>query len=633
MRTASFGSWRSPITSELVAGAALRLGDVGLSGGVIYFTESRPAEKGRSVLVRAEPSGVPEDMTPAPFDVRTRVHEYGGGAFAVGDSAVFFSNAADGRIYRVAPGAHPDAITKAGELRYAALRIDSARRRLIAVVEDHSAGGHEPENRLVSMKLDGSGDVLVLSRGADFYASPRLSPDGKELAWLEWNHPNMPWDGTELWVGTLDEAGRVRERRRVAGGPRESIFQPEWGRDGTLYFTSDASEFWNLMAARGDRIEPLCPMPAEFGLAQWLLEMSTYAPLDDGRLLATWTKENRTHLGIVDPKTGSIEHVDLPYTEISGVRAQGDIAVFGAAAPSIPQSLVALDLRTGAHRTVRRLSTVELDDAYVSEPRSITFPTSGGRAAHALYYPPKNAEYAAPGGTAPLLVKSHGGPTASASTALNLRTQFYTSRGIGVLDVDYRGSTGYGRAYREELAGQWGVADVDDCAAGAVYLAERGEADRDRLMITGGSAGGFTTMAALTFRSVFKAGASHYGISDLEALARDTHKFESRYLERLVGPYPDRKDLYVERSPIHHIHRISCPVIFFQGLEDKVVPPNQSEAMVEALRKKDIPVEYVPFPGEHHGFRRAENICRALDEEIRFFARMLKFELADVVRP
>lgn len=633
MRTAPFGSWKSPVTSQLVAGASLRLGDISLSDGVVYFTESRPAEKGRSVLLRAESSVAPEDMTPASFDVRTRVHEYGGGAFAISGSAAFFSNAVDGRIYRVAAGAHPDAITAPGELRYAALRIDPGRRRLIAVVEDHSSGGHEPENRLVSMKLDGSGGALVLARGADFYASPRLSPDGRELAWLEWNHPNMPWDGTELWIGALDEEGRVRERHRVAGGPNESVFQPEWGRDGTLYFTSDSSKFWNLMAARGDRVEPVCPMQAEFGLAQWLLEMSTYAPLDDGRLLSTWTKHNRTHLGIVDPKTSSMELIDLPYTEISGVRAEGHTAVFGAAAPSIAQCLVALDLRSGARRIVRRLSTLEIDEAYVSEPRSITFPTSGGRVAHALFYAPKNAEYTAPAGAAPLLVKSHGGPTSAASTALNLRTQFYTSRGIGVLDVDYRGSTGYGRSYREELDGQWGVADVDDCAAGAAYLAERGEADRERLMITGGSAGGFTTIAALTFRNVFKAGASHYGISDLEALARDTHKFESRYLERLVGPYPEQKDLYVERSPIHHIDRISCPVIFFQGLEDKVVPPNQAEAMVAALRKKNIPVEYVPFPGEHHGFRRAENICRALDEEIRFFARMLKFELADVVRP
>lgn len=606
----------------------MRLGDVGLSSGVVYFTESRPAEKGRSVLVRATPAATPEDMSPPPFDVRTRVHEYGGGAFAIDGSAVFFSNVADGRIYRVSPGAHPDAITNPGELRYGALRIDSRRRRILAVVEDHSGGGHEPENRLVSMKLDGSGDTIVLARGADFYASPRLRPDGKELAWLEWHHPNMPWDGTELWIGTLDGDGRVRDRRRVSGGPNESVFQPEWGRDGTLYFASDSSKFWNLMAARGDHVVPICPMEAEFGLPQWLLEMSTYAPLDDGRLLATWTKENRSHLGIVDPETASIEHIDLPFTEISGVRAEGDTAVFGAASPSLAQCLVAMDLRTRARRIVRRLSTVDIDGGYVSEPRSITYSTSGGRVAHALYYAPRNADYAAPNGGAPLLVKSHGGPTSAASTALNLRTQFYTSRGIAVLDVDYRGSTGYGRAYREELDGQWGIADVDDCAAGAAYLAERGEADRERLMITGGSAGGFTTLAALTFRNVFKAGASHYGISDLEALARDTHKFESRYLERLVGPYPARKGLYVERSPIHHVDRLSCPIIFFQGIEDKVVPPNQAEAMVEALRKKDIPVEYVPFPGEHHGFRRAENIRRALEEEIAFFARVLRFELA-----
>lgn len=626
MRIAPFGSWKSSVTSELVAGGALRLGDVALSRGVVYFTESRPAERGRSVLLRAALPSSPAEMIPVPFDARTRVHEYGGGAFAVNGSAVYFSNVTDGRIYRVAEGAEPDAISEISDLRYAALQVDSRRRRLLAVVEDHTAGEHEPENRLISMKLDGSGGVMVLARGADFYSSPRLSPDGKELAWLEWNHPQMPWDGTELWLATLDEEGRVKARRRVAGGPSESIFQPEWGKDGTLYFTSDSSKFWNLRALRGDRVVPICPMEAEFGVAQWLFEMSTYAPLDDGRLLATWTKDNRAHMGIVDPKTASIEHIDLPFTELSSVRAEGSLAVFGAAMPSVAQCLVALDLRTFSHEVVRRFATAEVDVAYVSEPRSITFPTTGGKVAHALHYAPKNPEYSAPAGPPPLLVKSHGGPTAAASTALNLRTQFYTSRGIGVLDVDYRGSTGYGRAYREALHGTWGVADVDDCTAGAIYLVEQGLADPARLMITGGSAGGFTTLAALAFRSVFKAGASHYGIGDLEALARDTHKFESRYLERLIGPYPRDKRLYVERSPIHHVDRLSCPVIFFQGLEDKIVPPNQAEAMVAALRKKGVVAEYVAFPGEHHGFRRAENIRRAIDEELAFFARVLGFQ-------
>lgn len=629
MRTAPFGSWKSPISSALIARGAMRLGDVAVSDGVAYFTESRPEEQGRAVLVRATSDGQLEDLVPAPFDVRTRVHEYGGGSFAMEGGAAFFSNVSDGRLYRVALGAHPDPITPPVNLRYAAMQVDTPRRRLIAVVEDHSTGRHEPENRLESLRTDGSGGPIVLARGADFYSSPRLSPDGRELAWLEWHHPNLPWDGTELWIGALDADGQVVRKRRIAGGPSESIFQPEWARDGTLYFVSDASGFWNLHAWRGGSVVPVCPMEAEFGLPQWVFEMSTYAPLDDGRLLATWTRGGRFELGIVDPRTASVEHVPTPYTEISSVRAAGKMAVFGAAAPNAGQCIVALDWESGSTRVLRTLGRVELDEHYVSEPRSITFPTTRGRVAHAHYYPPRNPGYVAPpGGAPPVLVKSHGGPTAAASTALNLRTQYYTTRGIGVLDVDYRGSTGYGRAYREELDGNWGVADVDDCASAAQQLAARGEADPERLMITGGSAGGFTTLAALTFRGVFRAGASHYGISDLEALARDTHKFESRYLERLIGPYPARKDLYVERSPIHHVDRISCPVIFFQGLEDKVVPPNQAEAMVEALRRKHVPAEYVPFPGEHHGFRRAENISRAIDEEIGFFARVLGFELS-----
>ncbi|MFI5308422.1 MAG: prolyl oligopeptidase family serine peptidase, partial [Polyangiales bacterium] len=422
----------------------------------------------------------------------------------------------------------------------------------------------------------------------------------------------------------------VQATRRVAGGPTESIFQPEWGANGALYFVSDASGYWNLWRAAAGTTRPLRPEQAEFGLPLWNLGMSTYAVLSDGRLLCSWVSHSHWHLGLLDPESGALEPIVLPYTELSNLRVSGERAVLGAAGPSTSPCLVELDLHTRRHRVLRRFSEVEIDPAYVSEPRALTFPTSDGKVSHALYYAPKSPVYASVG-PSPLLVKSHGGPTAAASTALNLRIQYYTSRGIGVLDVDYRGSTGYGREYRGQLDGRWGVADVDDCVHGASYLCERGEADPARLMISGGSAGGFTTLAALTFRKVFKAGASHYGVSDLEALARDTHKFESRYLDRLIGPYPAREDLYRARSPLHHAAQLECPVVFFQGLEDRVVPPSQTEAMVEALRRKRIPVAYVPFAGEHHGFRRAENIRRAIEAELAFFARVLGFELADAL--
>lgn len=629
MRVAAYGSWQSPVTSDLIVQGAARLGGLVLDEGVTYFSETRPEEQGRTVLVRVEPDGTARDVVRAPFDVRTRVHEYGGGAFTVGGGAVYFSHFADGRIYRAPAhgGAAPEPITPPGAFRFAALRSDDVRALIFAVLEDHSGGSGEPANTLAVVRTDGSG-VTVLAKGADFYSSPRLRPDGRAVAWLEWNHPNMPWDGTELWLAALDADGRSRDARRVAGGPEESIFQPEWGRDGALYFASDASGYFNLYVAKDGRIDAVCPMSAEFGTAGWVFEMSTYAPLDDGRLLATCVRDGRTTLGFVDPKRRSFDAIELPYTEISSVRAERDRAVFAAASPSTEPLLVEMNLETRAVRILRRFGAAKLDAALVSEPRPITFPTSHGDTAHALHYAPKNPDFRADGGAPPLVVKSHGGPTASASTALNLRTQYYTSRGIAVLDVDYRGSTGYGRAYRKALEGNWGVYDVDDCANGALHLVREGAADPTRLMITGGSAGGYTTLAALTFRDVFKAGASHYGISDLEALARDTHKFESRYMDRLIGPYPARRDLYVERSPIRHPERLGCPIIFFQGLDDRVVPPNQTEAMVNALREKGIPVAYVPFPGEQHGFRRAENIRVAIDGELYFFSTVLAFEIA-----
>jgi dipeptidyl aminopeptidase/acylaminoacyl peptidase len=631
---APYGSWKSPITSDLIVAGTIKVGQVLLDGDDVIWTEMRPAEGGRYVLVRRSADGRTSDLIPPPWNARTRVHEYGGGAAVVADGTVYFSNWEDQRMYRLDPGGQPRPITPEGKLRYADGALDRNRERMICVREDHTATDREAVNQLVSLDLAGEGEARVLVSGNDFYATPRISPDGTRLAWLTWNHPNMPWDGTELWVGELQADGSLGQVERVAGGISESIFQPEWSPDGVLYFISDWTGWWNLYRWRGGQVEPVVQMEAEFGLPQWVFGRSTYAFASARRIICAYTQHGTWQLASLDTATGALTPIETPYTEIEYVRAGPDRVVFYGGSPTEPESIVQLDLATGRIEVLRRATEVTVGAGYLSEPRAIDFPTENGLMAHALYYPPKNRDHVAPEGERPpLLVISHGGPTGATTSTLSLSIQYWTSRGIAVLDVNYGGSTGYGRAYRERLEGQWGIVDVDDCANGARYLAEREEVDGERLIIRGGSAGGYTTLCALTFRDVFKAGASYYGVSDLEALAKETHKFESRYLDRLVGPYPERKDLYEERSPIRFADRISCPVIFFQGLEDQVVPPSQAELMVEPLRAKGLAVAYVPFEGEQHGFRRAENIKRALDAELYFYSRVFGFELAEPVEP
>ena len=628
-----YGSWKSPLTSDLIVAAAIKLGQIALDGEDVFWTEMRPAEGGRYVVVSRSPDGRTADVTPPPFNARTRVHEYGGGAAIVADGTIYFSNWEDQRIYRQDPGDRPWPITPEGSLRYADGVVDRRHGRLVCVREDHTVAG-EPVNTLVGFDLDGGGAAHVLVSGNDFYASPRISPDGLQLAWLTWNHPNMPWDGTELWVGQLRADGSLGGTERVAGGVDESIFQPEWSPDGVLYFVSDRTGWWNLYRWRDGRVEPVVEMEAEFGRPQWLFGMSTYAFASAGRIICAYTNQGAWRLASLDIATGGLDLIETPYTEIEYVRAAPGRAVFLAGSPAEPTSVVQLDLATGQLDVLRRASQVAVAPGYLSPPRAIEFPTEDGLTAHAFFYAPRNVDYVAPPGERPpLLVLSHGGPTSARFGTLDPEIQYWTSRGIAVLDVNYGGSTGYGRAYRQRLEGQWGVVDVNDCVNGARYLAGRGEVDGDRLIIRGGSAGGYTTLCALTFRDAFKAGASYYGVSDLEAMTRETHKFESRYLDRLVGPYPERKDLYRERSPVHFTDQLSCPVIFFQGLEDQVVPPNQAESMVEALRTRGLPVAYVPFEGEQHGFRRAENIKRAFDAELYFYSQVFGFELANPVEP
>ena len=632
-KVAPYGSWKSPITSDLIVKGSIGVGAVKLDGEDVYWLEMRPSEGGRSVVVRRTPDGDTTDVTPKPFNARTRVHEYGGGEYTVADGTVYFSNFNDQRLYVQEQGGEPRALTPEAAMRYADAVVDRARRRLVCVREDHTGGG-EAANAVVSISLEDGSEALVLASGYDFYSSPRLSPDGRRLAWLAWNHPNMPWDGTELWVGEFAADGSLTNKELVAGGVEESIFQPEWSPDGTLYFVSDRSGWWNLYRRTEGGTESLHETAAEFGMPQWVFGLSMYGFESDGTIICTYVERGSSRLTRLDTRAGRFENIETPYTDISSLNVSAGSAVFRGGSPTGPASIVRLDLRTGETEVLRRSNELQIDPGYFSVPEAIEFPTEDGKTAHAFFYPPRNRDYAAPEGEKPpLLVKSHGGPTSAATTTLSLSIQYWTSRGIGVLDVNYGGSTGYGREYRRRLNDRWGIVDVDDCANGARYLVERGLADGERLMITGGSAGGYTTLCALTFRDVFKAGASHYGVSDCEALATETHKFESRYLDRLIGPYPERADLYRERSPVHYVAQLSCPVIFFQGLEDKIVLPNQAEMMVDALRAKGLPVAYVPFEGEQHGFRRAENIKRALDGEIYFYSRVFGFELAEAVEP
>jgi len=639
IKTAPYGSWQSPLTSDLIVSETVRLGDVLLDGPDIYWVEMRPSEGGRYVVVRCTPDRQTTDITPPDFNVRTRVHEYGGRAFAVDHGEFYFSNFSDQQIYCQKPKTEPAPITSDSSMRFADIVVDRLRHGLICVCEDHSGQPTGPENKLVRLdpgKTDETANqpLKVLVSGSDFYASPCLSPDGSRLAWLCWNHPNMPWDGTELWVGELGPDGGFLNVEKVAGGKHESIFQPQWSPDGTLYFISDRSGWWNLYRRQADAIKPVVQIDAEFGMPQWLFGMSTFAFESDRQLICAYTRKGRWQLAEINLATDKLDVIATPYTEISYLRASSGRAVFMGGSAAESTSIVQLDLTTRSLGVLRRSSPVAVDAGYISTPEAIEFPTSHGQTAHAFFYPPQNRDYQAPfDERAPLIVKSHGGPTAAATESLDLATQYWTSRGIAVLDVNYGGSTGYGRAYRQRLNGRWGLVDKQDCVNGAKFLVENFGVDKDRLIIKGGSAGGYTTLCALVFDDTFRAGASYYGVSDLESLAQDTHKFESRYLDQLIGPYPARKDLYVARSPIHHAEGLSCPIIFFQGLEDKVVPPGQAEMMVNILKDKKLPVAYITFEKEQHGFRIAQNIKRALDAELYFYSRVFGFKPADDIVP
>ena len=634
---APFGQWSSPLSAERIASAAIRLIDVTVEGPDTYWIEMRPADRGRYVIVKRTADGQLSDLTPAPFNVRTRVHEYGGGAWLVHRGRVFFTNFEDQRLYVIEPGLEPRALTEPGDLRYADFVVDEARGRLIAVREDHSGDG-EAVNELVELRLpldeQGFAEQRVLVTGHDFVASPRVSPDGRTLAWLTWEHPCMPWDGTTLWRASLDGEGALGEPERVTGSESESVVQPAWSPDGALYFLSDARGWWNLYRCVENGVECVFAMDAEFGGPLWALGLSRYSFAGHGTLVCIYEQDGLGHLARLRGE-GSLERFETPYVVFAQVNVSGGRAVFLAGSSTESVAVVELELSTGRTQVLRRAVDEELSSDLVSSAEPISFPAQDGTGlSHALFYAPRNPSFrGVDGELPPLVVMSHGGPTSATSSALKPEIQFWTSRGFAVVDVNYGGSSGYGRAYRDRLKGKWGIVDVDDCVGAALYLADAGRVDRERLVIRGGSAGGYTTLAALVFRDVFRAGASYYGVSDLEALAKHTHKFESRYLDSLVAPYPDGLAVYHERSPVHFTDQLSCPVIFFQGLEDRVVPPDQAECMVAALRAKKLPVAYVAFEGEQHGFRDAANIKRALENELFFYLKVFGLSPVEPLEP
>jgi dipeptidyl aminopeptidase/acylaminoacyl peptidase len=562
------------------------------------------------------------------------VHEYGGGSFVVADDAVYFSNFSDQRIYMLKLGAEPRPVTPEINMRYADGVMDRHRGRMICIREDHRLSDQKAVNTIASLSLDGRDSGSVLVSGNDFYSSPCLSPDGSRLAWITWNHPNMPWDGTELWVAELNADGSLSRTQLVAGGLNESIFQPEWSPDGILHFVSDRTGWWNLYRWHGSRIEPLHEMHADFGRPHWVFGLSTYAWVSPERIVCTYANKGTWNLAELNTTSLEFRPIENPYSDIWYLRAGSRRAVFLAGGPTMPEAIVQYDFAAGKFGVVYRSRSATIDAGHMSVPQTIEFPTTNGLKAYAFFYAPRNRDFGAPHGERPpLMVISHGGPTGATGTTLSLAVQFWTTRGFAVVDVNYGGSTGYGREYRQRLYGQWGVVDVDDCVNAAKYLVKAGLVDANRLAIRGGSAGGYTTLCALTFRDTFKAGASYYGVSDLEVLDKETHKFESHYNVKLIGPYPERRDLYRERSPIHFADRISCPMIIFQGLEDKIVTPNQAELMVKALQAKGLPYAYLTFEGEQHGFRRKENIKRARDAELYFYSKIFGFKLADRIEP
>lgn len=638
MNVRAFGSWPSPITSASLVEGRRRLSRVQLGPRGVAWQEGRPEENGRGVVMTVA-NRAPVPLTPEGTDVRSRCHEYGGGAYALTTDGVVYVNAEDQRVYRIAGRNAPRPLTPPPPAprahRYADLVVDERRRRVLCVEEVHGEG--EPVNRLVSVSLDEMRPPVVLHEGHDFYAGARVSPDGASIAWITWDHPRMPWQGSDAWLARIRSDGHLDEARHVAGGHTESVCQPEFDAHGTLHVVSDRSGWWNLYRVTESDLEPVAPMHAECGRAHWIFGTTTYAFLSGDRIACVRESEGREELVVLEPG----EHVRplaLPYTDYGDsteiVSDGASRVAFVGASPVMAPEVVTVDVDTG-RRTVLRVES-DLSQAFALDaapPEHVEVPSANGRTTFAFLHAPHAADGVSSGGVPPLLVKGHGGPTSAASSAFSLGTRYWTSRGLAVAEVNYGGSTGYGRAYRERLDGAWGVVDREDCVATAAWLAREGRVDGTRMAVRGGSAGGYTALTALVFDDVFRAGASHYGVADLEALANTTHKFEKHYLDSLVGPYPETKDRYRARSPIHHADRLSCPLILLQGTEDRVVPPAQSDQLADALRAKGLPFAYLRFDGEGHGFRKAPNQRRAIEAELYFYGRVFGFTPADAIAP
>mgnify|MGYP002640542052 CR=1 FL=1 len=627
-----YGAWESPISGESMVQSSLRLGQIQIDNDSIFWTEGRPTEKGRTVLMTWS-HGASKAINPEDTDVRTRAHEYGGGAFLADKGRVFYINNRDQQIYETGELDQTRQITNAENYRYADAILDDVRQVLYVVGEDHR-NPKDVQNVLLRVALDGSGEQSVIASGHDFYSNPQLSPDGSKILFLTWDLPDMPWEGTQLWLADLSVSGDLSEPVCIAGSRTESIFQPLWDPNGSLYFVSDRNGWWNLYHYNKGQSHCILEMDEEFGLPQWVFGMSAYSVHKSGELVAICKSQQCSRLVRIDVQSGATQEIEVPYSVMDQIRVSGSTLAFIGHSETQPGAVVTIDLNSSSMCILQTSAQLDVSDENISRGELIQFESRPGEATYAWFYQPRNANYEGPSDEKPpLIVLSHGGPTAYSSQSFSLSIQFWTMRGFAVVDVNYSGSTGFGREYRERLNLQWGIRDVEDCASAAQFLVNEGYADANRLIIKGGSAGGYTTLAALTDTDVFKAGASYYGVGDLTLLAKDTHKFESRYLDGLVGAYPEEKDTYLKRSPLNHVNQLNCPVIFMQGLDDPVVPPNQAEAMVSALKQNGIPVAYLPFEGESHGFRQSKTIVKTIESEYAFYVRVFGIETSNALEP